>query len=124
MHAIRPVLFALAASVALVGCDASKEELDKTKASLATLTAERDSLKTQLATVQSQATQLQQQVTDLTAKAAAAAAAVPAAAAAVAAPVVEAAHHAAHHAAAAVKETPTAKAVEVKETKGGSSNRE
>ena len=38
-----------AASIGLVGCDQSKAELDSTKQQLATVTTERDSLKTQLA---------------------------------------------------------------------------
>jgi chromosome segregation ATPase len=58
---------------ALVGCDQSKAELDKTKADLVTVTAERDSLKTQLDQANGRLAGLQQQVTDLQAKVAASA---------------------------------------------------
>jgi chromosome segregation ATPase len=62
-----------------VACDPSKPELDKTKAELATVTAERDGLKSQLEQANAKVTQLTTQNAELTAKASAAAAA-PAAA--------------------------------------------
>jgi hypothetical protein len=67
--------------VGSIGCDQSKEELDKTKAQLTSVTAERDGLKTQLDQANAKATALQQQVTDLNAKLASASAPPPAAAA-------------------------------------------
>jgi hypothetical protein len=62
-----------------MACDPSKPELDKTKAELATITAERDNLKTQLDQANAKVTALTAQNTELQAKATAAAA--PAAAA-------------------------------------------
>ena len=43
----------------LVGCDASKAELDSTKATLTNVTRERDDLKAQVATLQQQLTSTQ-----------------------------------------------------------------
>jgi chromosome segregation ATPase len=63
----------------VTGCDPSKEELEKTKTQLTSVTAERDGLKGQLDQANAKATALQAQVTDLTAKLAAASAAPPAA---------------------------------------------
>jgi vacuolar-type H+-ATPase subunit D/Vma8 len=57
-----------------VACDPSKPELDKTKAELATITAERDGLKSQLEQANAKVTQLTTQNAELTAKIAAAAA--------------------------------------------------
>jgi hypothetical protein len=54
------LLFGLAA-----GCDASKPELDKTKAQLQQITADRDSLKGQLETADAKIVTCQQQVTTL-----------------------------------------------------------
>jgi hypothetical protein len=59
----------------LGACDQSKPELDKTKADLTAMTAERDSLKTQVDQANAKVTALTAQVADLQAKAAAAAAA-------------------------------------------------
>ena len=56
------VLIGVMALSGLGGCDPSKEELDKTKAQLQTVTSERDGLKTQLAAAQGQATAAQQQL--------------------------------------------------------------
>lgn len=65
-------LFAMLLAVgAATGCDPSKAELDKTKQELTTVMAERDNLKSQLDLANTRATQLQQQITDLQAKAAA-----------------------------------------------------
>lgn len=73
------ILAALALlAVSTVACDPSKAELDKTKGDLQTVTAERDSLKTQLDQANGKVASLQQQVTDLQAKAAVAAAPAPA----------------------------------------------
>jgi hypothetical protein len=55
-------------------CDPSKPELDKTKAELTTVTAERDSLKSQLDQANSKVTAMTTQVADLQAKLNAAAA--------------------------------------------------
>jgi hypothetical protein len=63
-------------------CDPSKPELEKTKQELQTVTAERDSLKSQLEQANAKNTQLTAQVAELQAKAAAAAAAPAAPAAA------------------------------------------
>jgi hypothetical protein len=52
----------------LGGCDQSKGELQQTKATLASVTAERDNLKMQLDQANQRNTQLQQQVADLQAK--------------------------------------------------------
>ncbi|HEX3865979.1 MAG TPA: hypothetical protein VHV78_04470 [Gemmatimonadaceae bacterium] len=38
----------------LVGCDASKDELESTKTTLATITSERDQLRTEVTTLQKQ----------------------------------------------------------------------
>jgi len=70
---------ALVAAVAMGGCDSSKAELEKTKADLATVTTERDGLKTQLDTATNHEKELTSQVSDLNAKLAAAEAAKPAA---------------------------------------------
>ena len=67
----RTSLFVLALcglATSFIGCDASKEELDKTKTQLAAMTTERDTLKTQLAAAQGATTAAQAQVADLTAK--------------------------------------------------------
>jgi outer membrane murein-binding lipoprotein Lpp len=63
---------ALVAAVAMGGCDSSKAELEKTKADLATVTTERDGLKTQLDTATTHEKELTSQVADLNAKLAAA----------------------------------------------------
>ena len=85
----RVAAFALAALpfLSFLGCDASKAELDRTKQTVASLTAERDSLKTQLDQANQRNSQLQQQLTDLQSKAQAQAAAPPAAEPEPAAPV-------------------------------------
>jgi outer membrane murein-binding lipoprotein Lpp len=69
---------ALVAAVAIGGCDSSKAELEKTKADLATVTTERDGLKTQLETATNHEKELSSQVADLNAKLAAAQPANPA----------------------------------------------
>ena len=63
---------ALAAAVMIGGCDSSKAELERTKADLATVTTERDGLKTQLDTATTHEKELTSQVADLNAKLAAA----------------------------------------------------
>ena len=123
MHLTRTIAIGLV-SLGLVACDPSKEELEKTKLTVTSLTQERDALKVQLAAAQ-------QQVSDMTARMAAAAPAAPATAPA-AAPVAEpmaahetehAAHPAAHHV-AATKPVISEKKAEIKATTGGSSTRE
>jgi ABC-type oligopeptide transport system substrate-binding subunit len=78
----KPLLSVIMAGALLVtvACDPSKPELDKTKAELTTVSADRDSLKGQLEQANSKVAALTQQVADLNAKAAAAAAAPPPAA--------------------------------------------
>ena len=63
---------ALVAAFALGGCDSSKADLEKTKADLATVTTERDGLKTQLDTANTHEKELTSQIADLNAKLAAA----------------------------------------------------
>jgi cell division protein FtsB len=63
-----------------LGCDPSKEELEKTKTQLTTVSAERDGLKSQLDQANAKVTALTQQVTDLQGKLTAAATPPPAAA--------------------------------------------
>jgi len=83
---IRSLTLATATSLLLgvLGCDPSKAELDKTKQELQTVTAERDSLKSQLDQVNGRIATMTQQMSDMQAKAnaapppAAAAAALPA----------------------------------------------
>jgi hypothetical protein len=102
----------------VAACDPSKAELDKTKADLATLTGERDNLKTQLEAANQKVGQLTQQVADLQAKAAAAAA--PAAAAPAAEPKKEEkpAKHAASKKAPSPAEQKKIEAVEKKANTG------
>ena len=71
---------ALAAAVAMGGCDSSKADLEMTKADLATVTTERDNLKTQLDTAKTHEKDLTSQIADLTAKLAVAQPAKPGAA--------------------------------------------
>jgi chromosome segregation ATPase len=59
---------ALVAAVAMGGCDSSKADLEKTKADLATVTAERDGLKSQLDTANTHEKELTSQIADLNAK--------------------------------------------------------
>jgi cell division protein FtsB len=61
------------AMLPLAACDSSKAELDRTKQTLSSVTAERDNLKAQLEQERQRSTQLQQQVTDLQSRAQAAA---------------------------------------------------
>jgi hypothetical protein len=61
----------------VVGCDASKAELEKTRATLATVTQERDVLKAQLDAAKAQAATAMQHVADLTARLAVAPVAAP-----------------------------------------------
>ena len=74
MNSYKLVIPALALGLAtLFGCDQSKAELQQTKASLASITAERDNLKTQLDHANQRNTQLQQQLSELQSKVQAAA---------------------------------------------------
>jgi chromosome segregation ATPase len=58
----------LAATLATGACDASKPELDKAKAELAAITAERDALRSQLDTAKKEETGLTAQIADLNTK--------------------------------------------------------
>jgi outer membrane murein-binding lipoprotein Lpp len=70
---------ALAAAVAIGGCDSSKADLEKTKADLATVTTERDALKAQLDSANTHEKEMTSQIADLNAKLAATQPAKPAA---------------------------------------------